>query len=157
MMQAAEVTELAEKMGINFITIKSSDLKGTPSFTEKMTPKAEKAVQDGIDDGYDYFTDLVAQRRSLSKEEVLKLADGRIYTGRQAVNNKLIDAIGKESDAIKWLEKEKNIEEGLKVKNVLIKDKDSMFDMLLNGSLGFDNPYLSQIFPSSGFVAMWKP
>lgn len=157
MIQAAEVTELAEKIGVNFITVKSSDLKGTPSFTEKMTPKVRKVAQEGIDDGYEYFTDLVAERRPLSKEEVLKLADGRIYTGRQAIKNNLVDAIGNEDDAHDWLVKEKNISSKLKIKKVSTGGKNSLIENLMGGSLGDENPFLSQLLPSSGFLAMWKP
>ena len=155
--QAAEVTELAEKLGVNFITVKSSDLKGTPSFTEKLTPKVQRVVQEGIDDGYEYFTDLVTERRPLSKEEVLKLADGRIYTGRQAVKNKLVDAIGNEDDARDWLVKEKEISSKLKVKGVSIGKKGSLLDALMNGSIGDENSFLSQLLPSSGFMAIWNP
>ena len=154
MIQTAEMTELAKKLGVNFVTFKSGDLKGSPSPLEKLNPRAAKVLQASIDDGHEFFVGLVAQRRPLTKQEVLKLSDGRIYTGRQAVENKLVDAIGDEQDAIDWLVKEKNISSSLKVKNVKTKSKKNPFKDILSNVIGSDTPYISQILPS-GMMAMW--
>src|SRR5690606_17828631 len=55
-------------------------------------------------DSYDWFVDMVTERRPLDRTEVLALADGSIYTGRQALALKLVDALGGEETARKWLE-----------------------------------------------------
>src|SRR5207253_11315119 len=71
------------------------------------------------------LVDIVTERRKLPRDKVVELADGRIYTGRQALSNKLIDEIGGEQEAIDWLEKKRHIAPDLDVKDVkLEKDKD---------------------------------
>lgn len=156
MMQTAEVTDLAQKLGVNFITLKSSELKGSPSPMEKFDPKAAMVMQESIDDGFEYFIGLVKDRRPLSEAEVRTLSDGRVYTGRQAVKNKLVDAIGGEKEAVAWLVKEKNIPSSLKVQEVPLKDKENPLEQFYSNVMGGDNPYMSRIFPS-GMMTMWNP
>jgi protease IV len=72
-------------------------------------------TQDMVMESYDWFTGLVAERRRMPLDQVRILADGRVYSGRQAVTNKLIDGLGGEEQAIAWLETEKKLEKGLKV------------------------------------------
>ena len=62
-----------------------------------------------VEDGFDWFMGLVAERRQLPMPRVKELSDGRIYTGRQALADKLIDELGGEDKAIAWLESEKKI------------------------------------------------
>ena len=59
-----------------------------------------------VQESFAWFTGLVAERRHLTPERVAVLADGRVYTGRQAVTEKLIDALGGEDVALDWLETE---------------------------------------------------
>ncbi|AVP87382.1 signal peptide peptidase SppA [Candidatus Phycorickettsia trachydisci] len=113
--QNFEVTELAKKWGVQFNTLKSSPLKAVPNWFEKLTPEGEKANMAVINDMYDYFVNMVIERRQIPKEEVLKIADGRIYTGRQAQAMKLVDKVGFKDDALKWLQEEKKIDPKLKV------------------------------------------
>ena len=68
-----------------------------------------------VRDGYDWFTGLVAERRALPIERVRELADGRVYTGRQAIIVKLIDELGGEEVAVAWLETEKKLGSGLDI------------------------------------------
>ena len=86
---------------------------------------------DSIYEVYDYFIELVAARRNLDIEYVKKLADGRIYSGRQALDLKLIDAIGNEDTARNWLEKEKGIPEKLLVRDIKLKPHEKFIDILL--------------------------
>jgi protease-4 len=118
LMQSAEFTGLAEKLGIKPITIKSSPLKATPSPMEKFTPQQEAAIQSVINSFYDHFVLLVAERRNFTKEQALIVSDGRVYTGTQALDNKLIDALGGEDEALVWLQKNKKISDTLDVKDV---------------------------------------
>ena len=117
-MQAAEVTEMLDKLGIKTIEIKSSPLKAQPSPFEKLTPEARRVTQEVVDDIYDMFVKMTAERRQLTPERARQLADGRVYTGRQAVANGLVDRIGEESDALDWLTKERGIAQGLPVRDV---------------------------------------
>jgi len=113
--QNFEITELAKKWGVQLNTFKSSPLKAVPNWFEKLTPEGEKANMNLIKDIYDYFVNIVVERRQIPKEEVLKIADGRLYTGRQAQSMKLVDKVGFKEDALKWLQEEKKIDTKLKV------------------------------------------
>lgn len=130
-MQSAEITEMAEKLGIRFESFKSGELKFAPSPTEKTTPAVREAVMEAVEDNYKFFIGLVSERRGMPLEEVRQIADGRVYTGRQALKLKLIDAIGTDSDALKWLQEVKGLDSTLKVKNINIKHEYSITDVLL--------------------------
>lgn len=145
LMQSAEVTELADTIGVKFTNFKSGELKANPSFTEKLTPEAYQATMDSIYEVYDYFVELVAARRKLDIEYVKKLADGRIYSGRQALDLKLIDAIGNEDTAKNWLEKEKGIAGNLLVKDIRLKPHEKFIDILLKDF----NSTVSNLFNNS--------
>ena len=75
--------------------------------------------------------EIVAARRNLDIEYVKKLADGRIYSGRQAFDLKLIDAIGNEDTARDWLEKEKGVSKELEVVNIKLRAREKFVDILL--------------------------
>ncbi|MEM6338769.1 MAG: signal peptide peptidase SppA [Pseudomonadota bacterium] len=145
LMQSAEITELAEFVGVKFTNFKSDELKANPSLTEKLTPEAYQATMDSIYEVYDYFIELVAARRNLDIEYVKKLADGRIYSGRQALDLKLIDAIGNEDTARNWLEKEKEISQDLAVQDIKLRTHEKFIDMLLEDL----NSKVSNLFSSS--------
>ena len=110
-----EVSGLLNTLGIKMEEIKSGELKAEPSPYKPVSDKARAQAQDMVMEGYDWFTGLVAERRGIPLGEVKRLADGRVYTGRQAVANKLIDALGGEEAAVGWLTSEKNIASTLEV------------------------------------------
>lgn len=136
LIETAEITELAEKLGIKPIAIKSSPLKASPSPFEKSNPEAEKVIKEMIMDFYDRFVDMTAERRKLSKEQALLLADGRVYSGRQAVKNKLIDAIGGEDEAVAWMEKNRGISNKLKIQDVEIKEENKLLEEIMGSAIG---------------------
>ena len=113
--QWAEVTRLLDTLGIKMEEIKSSELKAEPNMFKPLTEKVRQVTQAMVQDSYQWFVDLVAKRRNFSSEQALKLSDGRVYTGRQAIKSKLIDAIGGEEQAINWLENSMKIAPDLKV------------------------------------------
>jgi protease-4 len=102
LMQSVEVTEMAEKLGITPITIKSGELKASPSPVEEVTPEALEAIQEVIDDFFRYFIGIVKERRKLDDKELARIRDGRIFTGRQALELKLVDEIGSLPEAEAW-------------------------------------------------------
>jgi len=155
LIETAEVTELAEKLGIKPVIIKSSPLKGSPSPFEKQTPESNRAVQDVINDFYVRFVDIVAERRHLPHETALQLADGRVYSGKRAVEDKLIDTIGGEDEAMKWLVAEKHIPEGLDIKDVKAEQENSLFDQLTQSVAG--KFFQRSSVTLDGLVAMWHP
>jgi len=90
LVETAEISELVKKIGITPISIKSAPLKGSPSLFEKATPESEQVLRNVIMDFYGRFVDMVAERRKLPREEVVRIADGRVYSGKQAFEYKLI-------------------------------------------------------------------
>ncbi|MEG8230466.1 signal peptide peptidase SppA [Candidatus Rickettsia tasmanensis] len=128
-LQTAEVTELAQKLGIKFNNFKSGELKAVPNPTEKLTEAVRVTIMENIEDTYNFFLELVSERRNLPIEEVKKLADGRVYSGRQALKLKLVDAIGSEDTALKWLQEVQKINVNLLVKDYQLKPK--LMDIIL--------------------------
>ncbi|MEI8154340.1 MAG: signal peptide peptidase SppA [Hyphomicrobiales bacterium] len=108
--QYPNVSELLKTIGVQVETIKSSPLKAAPSGYEPTSPEARAAVEDIVKDSYDWFRGLVRDRRHLDPALLQKVSDGRVFTGRQAVELKLIDALGDVQAAIDWLAKETNID-----------------------------------------------
>ncbi len=108
--QYPNVTDLLKTIGVQVETIKSSPLKAAPSGYEPTSPEARAAVESIVKDSYAWFKDLVADRRHLDAGSLDKVSDGRVFTGRQALEFKLIDGLGDEQSAIDWLAKEKKID-----------------------------------------------
>lgn len=113
--QWAEVSQLLDKLGIKMEEIKSGELKAEPNMFNPITKKVREVTEALVQDSYRWFVKLVAERRQLSQAAAERLADGRVYSGRQAVENKLIDAIGGQEQAKAWLVAEKQIDADLKV------------------------------------------
>ena len=103
LVQFPDVTGLMEKFGIKLEEVKSSPLKAEPSPFNPTTESERAMIRAMILDSYDWFVRLVEERRPLTRSEVLALADGSVFTGRQALQKKLVDELGGESEAIKWL------------------------------------------------------
>jgi protease-4 len=94
------MTELLDKVGVEFETVKSGELKDVGSYSRQVTEADRKHLNEMVDDMYSQFVNTVSKNRSLSKEAVIKIADGRVYTGKQSKELGLIDAIGTFEDAI---------------------------------------------------------
>jgi protease-4 len=101
--QYPQVKPLLDKLGVSMEEIKSSPLKAEPSPFHPPSEEAKAMINGMIVDSYGWFVDLVADRRKLPREEVLKLADGTIFTGRQALKVKLIDQIGGDDEIRAYL------------------------------------------------------
>jgi protease-4 len=112
--QFPDVTGLMDKIGVKLEGVKSSPLKAEPSPFSPTTEEERAMIRSLVMDSYDWFVGLVEERRPLSRAEVLALADGSIFTGRQALDNKLIDALGGEDEVRAWLEG-KGVSKDLKV------------------------------------------
>lgn len=115
--QWPEISALMEKLGIAFNEVKSGDLKAEPSPFKPASEEAKKVMQETIDDGFRWFVSLVETRRGIRASDVPGLLQGRIYSGRQALDDKLVDEIGGEAEAVKWLETNRGITKDLKVVN----------------------------------------
>jgi protease IV len=108
--QYPNVTELLKTIGVQVESVKSSPLKAAPSGYEPTSPEARVAVESLVKDSYDWFKGLVRDRRHMDDAQLAQVSDGRVFTGRQALGLKLIDALGDEQAAIDWLAKEKKID-----------------------------------------------
>lgn len=101
--QYGNVTELLDKIGVSVDSVKSSPLKAQPSPFEPADPRAEAMMRGLVEDTYQWFVGIVAERRAFSRDRTLELADGRIFTGRQALDNGLVDALGGEKEVLVYL------------------------------------------------------
>ncbi len=154
-LQLAEVTELAKKIGIEPITVKSGFYKGAPSPFEKFNPEQRASVQRVIDDFHTYFKRITAERRHLPKEVVAQLAQGQIYSGGQAVELKLVDALGGEEEAIAWMEKDRKLTHDLPVMDVEpVKEEDGILSKF--SSLATGRIFESLLIKPEGLMAMWR-
>ena len=102
-------------LGVKVEEVKSGDLKAVPNPFEPADEKARALDPEMVQDAKGWFVDLVSERRKIEPESVPGLTDGRIYSGRQAVELKLVDQIGDEKAAKSWLEKERSVAPGLTV------------------------------------------
>ncbi|CVI56518.1 proteinase IV [Agrobacterium tumefaciens str. Cherry 2E-2-2] len=102
--QYPQLGQLMEKLGVSLQEIKSSPMKAEPSPFHEAPEEAKTMIRAMVMDSYGWFVDLVADRRKLPREDVLKLADGSIFTGRQALANKLVDTLGGEKEIRSYFE-----------------------------------------------------
>jgi protease IV len=108
--QYPNFADLLNKVGVSYETIKSSPLKASPNGLEPTTPEARAAIEALVSDSFAWFKDMVKDRRKLEGADLDKVADGRVFTGRQAIALKLADEIGREQEAIDWLEKTSKVD-----------------------------------------------
>lgn len=113
--QHVDAGKLLQTIGVDLDKVQTGPFKAEPDVDEPMAGDVRAALQGLVDDSFEWFVDIVSERRGLSRPETLALADGRIVTGRQGVESRLIDAIGGEAEAIAWLEAEKQIAADLPV------------------------------------------
>ena len=93
---------LLEKIGVSFQTIKSGPYKDILAFDRQLTPEEENILQELIDTSYQQFVKTIADARSIEEETVKSFADGRIFTGEQALKLGVVDRLGTEEDARRW-------------------------------------------------------
>ena len=98
--QFPNVQELVAKVGLKVATIKSGEHKDIGSPFRELSPKERKLLQGVIDDVYQQFLDAVIEGRNLDPKEVRRIADGRIFSGRQAKAMGLVDELGTLEEAI---------------------------------------------------------
>ena len=108
--EATNVKGLLEMAGIGVTRVKSAPLKAEPSLVEVPTDEVLAAQRALIADSFDWFKSLVAERRGLDGNALSIVTDGRVFTGRQALANGLIDAIGDEETARDWLATEHGLD-----------------------------------------------
>ena len=111
--ETAEISELMKKVGVSAEAITSGPMKDTPSLAKPLNEQGRQYLQSIVNQTHGWFVGLVAERRGLERDEVARLADGRIYLGMQAVEIGLIDAIGGIAEARSWLAETRSVPENL--------------------------------------------
>jgi protease-4 len=157
--QHVNAGKLLDTIGIDLDKVASGPLKAEPDYNEPLEGPARESLAALVDDSFQWFVDIVAERRNLSRPQTLALADGRIVTGRVGVETGLIDALGGELEARQWLEAEHDISQKLKVVEVWPQD---------DGGFGWMGRFLGQSaraalgIPSEGpvmldgLVSLWQ-
>jgi protease-4 len=115
--QFPNFTDLMKTVGVKVEEVKSSPLKAAPNGFEPTSPEARAALDSLVKDSYAWFRDLVKTRRGMDDALLDKVADGRVFTGRQAVDLKLVDQLGDEKTAVAWLVAQKGIKSDLPVRD----------------------------------------
>ncbi len=169
LIQWPEVSQMLDKIGVKFNEIKSGDLKAVPSPFEPLNEEGQKVTKAMIDEGFRWFLGLVEERRGIKPDQIAGLTQGRVFTGREAVQLKLADAIGGEDEAVAWLRKERKIDESLKVVDWKAQEAGSwgLFSSLgMAAASFFNHTYIGQMLakdPSvsglglDGFISVWHP
>lgn len=130
-MQFTKMKGLYEKIGLEQQVIKSGQFKDAGSIFRDLTEKEKDVLQGTVDDVYNQFVDAIVKSREehLNRDEIVKLADGRIFSGKQAQTHKLVDKLGNLQDAIKIAGELGNIEGTPKI--VRKQRKSSLLEQLL--------------------------
>jgi protease-4 len=115
--QFPNFTDLLKTVGVKVEEVKSSPLKAAPNGFEPTSPEARAALDALVKDSYAWFRGLVKERRGMDDELLDKVADGRVFTGHQAVDLKLIDQLGDERTAVAWLVAQKGVKPDLPVRD----------------------------------------
>ncbi len=166
--QWADVSELMRTLGVKVEEVRSGPLKAVPNPFQPADEKARALAEEMVQESKVWFVDLVAKRRSIIPDSVPGLTDGRIYSGRQAVELKLVDQIGDEKAAMSWLTKQRNVTSGLKIVDWKPKEESSglfgWFFKSMAASIGISaekfaavTGQISATLKLDGLVSVWHP
>ncbi|MCJ7839716.1 signal peptide peptidase SppA [Lederbergia sp. NSJ-179] len=108
-MQGMNIAELADKLGIDFTTIKSGPYKDIMSQYREMTKEEKDILDSMLKNSYDEFVRVISEGRDMPESKVRELADGRVYDGRQAKEVGLIDEFGYQEDVIAQMKKDNKL------------------------------------------------
>jgi protease IV len=171
--QFPNFSELLKTVGVKVEEVKSSPLKAAPNGFEPTSPEARDALDALVKDSYAWFRALVKERRSMDDALLEKVSDGRVFTGRQAVELKLIDQLGDEKTAVAWLVAQKGIKADLPVRDYKLTPRFSDLTFLRTAAaITFDALGLSAVarhieqtgvtqaadrLGLEGMLALWHP
>ncbi len=169
-MQWPEFSQMLDKIGIKMNEIKSGNLKATPSPFKPIDEDSRRVAEMMIKDSQRWFLDLVRTRRKVDTSKIPGLEAGRVYSGREALRYKLVDELGGESQAVRWLVKERKVPKGLKVVDWKVTSElgfplvgDSVIFKWLGRFLGLSGfNFLGKnnslrVMTLDGLVSVWQP
>ena len=167
--QFPNFSEVLKTVGVKVEEVKSSPLKAAPNGFEPTSPEARDALDSLVKDSYAWFKALVKERRGMDDAQLEKVADGRVFTGHQAVDLKLIDQLGDEKTAIAWLVEQKGVKKDLPVRDYTLNPRFGDLTFLRTAAsitldaLGFST-IARQVesagidrFGLDGMLALWQP
>lgn len=168
--QYGNIAKLMETMGIKMDAVKSAPLKAEPDFYSDAPEGTQAMLETLVKDSFDWFVDLVTERRGFSADEARSRADGQIFIGYRARELNLIDAIGGEDAAIAWLEEERSVdkdlpvitwsveedENGLPLANSLSQNFGVGFAKGLTGNLEGAKGLIPRGLTLDGLVSVWQ-
>jgi protease-4 len=170
--QYPNFTDVLKTIGIKVEEVKSSPLKAAPNGFEPTSPEARAAIEAIVLDSYAWFKDLVQNRRKMDSSQLTRVADGRVFTGRQAVGLKLVDGLGNQKTARAWLEKEKKVPANTPVRDYSLRPRFGELSFLHVAAWTFEAVGLSAIahrieewgtvqaverLNLDGLLALWHP
>lgn len=152
-MEAVNFVDLLDSLGIQATAFKSGPLKAQPNPFEPLTPEAREATQALIDEIHSLFVDMVVQGRSLDRESVLELADGRVFSGSRAAELGLIDGLGGMEQALNWLSETHGIDDSLPQQKFELDQDEGFLTVML--SLITGKSYLPERLRLDGLMSVW--
>lgn len=99
-MQMANLESLMKKVGVDYVVVKAGQFKDVGNISRPMTPEERRVLQTLLDDVHAQFIGAVVDGRKLERAEVLRFADGRVFSGAQAKSLRMVDALGGLEDAV---------------------------------------------------------
>jgi len=145
--QTFDLTEFLKEHGIKSVTIHAGKNKNMGNYNEPFTEEQQAIMQSIADECYEQFTGIVAKSRNISIEQVQELADGRIYTAKQALELNLIDKIDSWENCLKYFTETELEKPGIKIETYK-KERKTTFKEYLTGTVS--NIYTSQIAAKLG-------
>jgi protease IV len=146
LVQFPDFSALMKTVGVKVEEIKSTPLKAAPSGFEPSSPEARAALDSLVKDSYAWFKELVKSRRNMDDATLEQAADGRVFTGRQAIALKLVDQLGDEKTAVAWLVAQKKIDKELPVRDFRMSPR--------FGDMSFIRLALAMTFDAVGLTAI---
>ncbi len=153
-LETGNAAGLLDRLGLQAEAIISGPLKDQPSFTHGLSPAGRQYLQALVGDLFGQFVTMVAQARHMDEAKVRELADGRAYSGRQALALGLVDEIGGEPEARAWLEKERHVAADLPIRTLRL---GSFYDRTVGATLGLVEQRLGLDTNVGVPMAIWSP
>ena len=112
------IKELEEKLGIKTTVYKTSIYKAAPNMFEETSDEIDRSLQESLTETFQWFSNIVKESRNLTDDEINNVANGKVFSGRKALANKLIDMIGNERSLLDSWIKDNRISRNTKVVNI---------------------------------------
>ncbi len=151
-LESPDVSSLLSRLGVGVDEIVSGPLKGQPSISSPLSAAGRDVLQGVVMDLYGQFVAMVADGRHMDPARVRALADGRVYTGHQALPLGLIDQIGTETDARAWLAANAGLPRAMPVRDLAWREPPKGFHLIT----GLLKTFMPQGLTLDGPLALWQ-